>query len=753
MKTGLFISTVLLSLGLSSQAGNIDSPYTNSISGKGGVTPPGYVMPLVSNGSLSIHFDTEGMHNLASYAKHTEGVLWEGRRLGPPKDALLSFGHYRQEISVDSVACTCPDSWKQTIEEREAEMICENVYGGSLGVKTETFICPDRDIVAMRKTFTALQALPGSVNYKFKYDLSSDPTRFVMPRRMDFNPSWNEEDKCIDIAWSAYGMIDYSGLISFCCDCPSAVADTTLEDLSLNLSLDIRKGESRSVTFYFLYSDNLEGNDFKAGISEYKNLVRGSTFETLLASHKAVWNERWDRSFVHLPDARIERAYFGGLYQLLSNATKWSFPVGIGPWHGRYFAFDELYCYLAIASCNLLDLSRRVPEFRRKHLDKAVSRTRKTGARYPWEAMENGLEGAPQPYGHWFDHVFQMSHICTTMWTQFEYTNDLDYLKNVAYPVMKECSRFFLLHMCYTHPDGSVTFGKTTDLERLGGAVENPFFSSCGAIWAFEITAKAAQLLGGQDPELCCQFSKAAEGLRKTLPNDGTKYVPYEGCTDNSIAVTSGMYPYPVLSTDDPLEKAAVMHFYNERYSAGNMYAVGKGLCPWYASWIASAMCSYGIPDKSLALLKEASSQVGYFADHYEINEKDVMRNPWFTTAAGNYVNAVNQALLLSRGDSIYVCYSAPEEWADYSFKLPCFGNMVAEVCVKKGKLAQCDISVNDPAFDISPKTLFIPERLLDEKRINPLVRARMSKEAGLFKLDLDTSIIGPDGLKLVKKK
>ena len=57
--------------------------------------------------------------------------------------------------------------------------------------------------------------------------------------------------------------------------------------------------------------------------------------------------------------------------------------------------------------------------------------------------MENGLEGAPQPYSHWYDHVFHMAHVTTECWTHYLYTCDREYLEKVAYPVMKECSKFF----------------------------------------------------------------------------------------------------------------------------------------------------------------------------------------------------------------------------------------------------------------------------------------------------------------------
>ena len=709
--------------------------FVSTIQGTGTNLPPRYVMPLLSNGSLSIHFDIQGTQALADYNTRADGILWQGRRVGPPKDALFSFGHYRQEISYGGKTYTSPDRWSQTLDAGNAEIVCMNEYGDALTVKTEIIVHATHDIVAIRKTFRTSENLREPIRYRFCYNLSSQPDRFTMPRRMSFTPRWNAETESIDIGYTAIGERDYEGIISLMSNAP-AIHDESLERLSLQVEVKPEKGKEATIDFYILYADNLATGDYPTLMAEYRKTVKEGGYEGLLASHRKTWTAHWEKTKIEIPDKNLERAYIGGIYQLLTNATRWTFPVGIGLWEGRYFAFDETYCYLGLASSNHLDIARRAPEFRRKYLERACGRTRNTGARYPWETTEDGLEGAPQPYGHWYDHVFHMSHIATAAWTHYLYTCDKEYLRNVAFPVMKECSRFFMRHMCYEHPDGSITFGKTTDLERLGGAVENPFFSSCGAIYTFESTVKAAAILGIDD-DLYSQYARMAEGLRKTLPNDGQKYIPYKGCPENSIATVTGMYPYPVLSTDDPMERAAVQHFYNERYKAGNMYAVGNGLCPWYASWMASAMANYGERDKSLSLLQEAAAQIGYFSEHFEINEKDVVRNPWFTTAAGNYVHALDQTLLLNRDDDVFLCYSAPIEWKDYAFTLPAYGNILVSAEVRKGKLRSCTLSPNQWSSTCNTKTLWIPSSLIDEKRISKLARKVMQRDGDYYKFGI----------------
>lgn len=707
------------------------SIYT--INGVGNEMPMRYTMPLISNGSLSIHLDEQGSHNRVSSEDYLNSVLWQGRRKGAPADRLFPFGFLRQEIICGDKTYVTPASWTQSLDADRAMMICQNNYDCGIDVKSQIFVHADKDIVVIRKTFTTEKKLTSPIFYRLKYDLSCKDGEYRNPQRMEFHTSWSQDSEAIEIDYKAFGLRDYEGRISFMC--PTADShDYGLESLSYTVKVMPSVGKSTTVDFFILYSDIVDGKNFIDNIKAYQNEVKSNGYEGLLASHAATWADRWSQSHISIPDPQLQRAYIGGEYMLLSNATRWSFPVGIGLWEGRYFAFDEACCYLGLASSNHLDIARRAPEFRKSLLQKAVKRTKDTGCKWVWETMEDGSEGAPS--GYWMDHVFHMSHVATAAWTHFLYTNDREYLIQTAYPILLESARFYNIHMVYWHPDGSATFGKCTDLERLGPGIENPFFSSCGAIYTFECAAKAAKILGIED-EQTASFLRSAAALRKTLPRNDKMYIPYKGCKENSIAVTTGMYPYPVLSTDDPLERAAVNHFWEERYSAGNMYKMGSGLCPWYASWIASAMSNYGERTKSLSLLKEAASQIGYFAEHFEINEDEVVMRPWFATAAGNYVNAVNQTLLLNREDNIFVCYSAPIEWKDYSFTLPCYGNMVCRVKVQKGKLTECTFTANSAELPVEHKTVKIPAYLIKDNSLTNTAKSIGKVKDGMWSFDV----------------
>lgn len=94
-----------------------------------------------------------------------------------------------------------------------------------------------------------------------------------------------------------------------------------------------------------------------------------------------------------------------------SVATRWSFPVtlfghGAG-WSGRFFGWDEYYTAVGAMSAGKFDLSERPCVFRRKLLAPAVMRVSyyrapafgEMGARYVWEANEDGSEGTATACG------------------------------------------------------------------------------------------------------------------------------------------------------------------------------------------------------------------------------------------------------------------------------------------------------------------------------------------------------------------
>ena len=79
----------------------------------------------------------------------------------------------------------------------------------------------------------------------------------------------------------------------------------------------------------------------------------------------------------------------------------------------------------------------------------------------------------------------------------------------------------------------------------------------------------------------------------------------------------------------------------------------------------------------------------------FEINEKDCVFRPWFTTAAGSFIYAVNRMLVQREEDVLYIAPALPESEKSFSFKLSAYGNITVEVTVENLKLTDFKIIRN----------------------------------------------------------
>ncbi|MBU4459319.1 MAG: hypothetical protein KJ579_02025 [Verrucomicrobia bacterium] len=734
-RLSISICTALVTAMLSAAA---DDGFRSVVSGGPGPLPAGYVPPLISNGSLCMLLDYLGGQTQRAYCRMTPGIAWAGRRYGPPNDQLVPFGHFEWALDADGQACGAPVAWSQTLDTRAAVTICSNIYERGLTVETTVFTPLGRDLVVARRRIASTVPGTRTVRSTFRYQLTPAGNENRTPRRMTSSCAWNAAAPGAEFRFHADAHRACDGMVSVFSDKPVIAAiDRQAVALTSEFTLDAAKPVEQ--TFYVLFADSMDGEDFSARAATIQASVRQAGCDGLLARHTEAWAAYWDESYVRLPDARLERVYTTAQYHLRANATRWSFPVGLfnTHWAGRFFGWDEMFCYQALVSSNHRDIARRGPEFRHAGLKVALDRNGHYGkpgvygARYPWETLEDGTEAAPP--GFWMDHVFHMSNVALAAWFHYLYTSDLTYLEKIGYPVLRECARFFLATMVYTSPDGGMFIGKCTDLERLGPARQNPFMTSCGAIYTLESAAGAAALLKADGAEAAA-WRHAAAKLRESLPREGDRYVPYAGCTEESVASLGGLFPYPLFDATDALQRNAVHHFVAHGKVSGNMYPMGQSVCAWYAGWMASALAMLGDTAKPATLLREAAEGAGCFGELFEINEANVSMRPWFATASGNFVYALNQMLVQCRGGEVRIAPAVPNEWTDYAFKLACHGDLLAEVTVSGGRLARLSLLPGDVAAE-SRRTLVVPKALLEGVRTDAMAVTGVEERDGCCRI------------------
>jgi len=697
----------------------------NTVSGKADKIDEGkYATALISNGSISTTIDNLGVQKQRKYVSFVPSVAWEGRRYGVPSDALISMGWFDTVLKVNGAPQDKPVGWTQTLSNKEAYSYNKVEYPEAT-VETFAFVPAQYDMLVVKKIITPKKdaAVDFSFVYTFAPKTSSKPRDRVLTTDRILTPN------CATFAYTAYGHLAYRGLISIFSDAPSAPSFPNGDTAKLSSRAKASPSNPLVITYFVSYNDDFEKKDFAKESAKMRETAESKGFDGLFADNKASWAKYWEGSYIDIPNKEIEKTYYTGLYHQKCNSTKWSLPVGVfasSHWNGRFFGWDEAFNAMSLATSGKFEDSKRPSNFRKDKLPIAVNRVNKggtkegvwrnCGARYVWESLEDGHEGAP--LGYWIEHIFHMSNIVMETWGHYLYTNDKDFLKK-HYELMVECSLYYIKNHVYVN-DGKYTIGKCTDLERLGAAKENPYMTSCGVIYTLERTAKAADILG-VDGELAKEWRKIAAELRKTLPNDGTKYVPYPGSTDYSIGSVGGLYPYRVFDENDKLAKTAVYEFHKNIDKGGNMYDMGKSVNAWYAGWMSSALVVYNDKELPAKLLEGASKECGSFYDTYEINEPEinVRKCPWFTTGSGNYVYAVNQMLLRSEEDGrIMVATSVPDSWNDISFNLPAYGGLWVKAEIKGGKIVSIDLSAKGKGENGTKRTIVIPARFVDASKI-----------------------------------
>ena len=713
---------VCLCLAVAGAAAGPVLTHLNTVTGATNAVPQGYVPPLISNGSLCLLLDYQGGQSQRPYCRMTPGITWAGRRYGPPNDQLIPFGHFEWDVSADGKTCVAPAAWAQTLDTRLAVTVCSNAYANGLTVETTVFTPLERDLVVLRRRFVSSTLGPRHVRSTFRYQFTPPGNEGRWPKRVTGSGAWNETTRSVDFRFRADAHRPCEGLVSlFAVEPAAATVDACQSSLTSEFALDASTPFEQ--TCVLLFADSLDGQDYAERAAKLLDTVRQAGFDGLFAEHRRAWDAFWGEAYVRLPDAGLERVYNTAQYHLRANATQWSFPVGIfnTHWAGRFFGWDEMFCYQALVSSNHREIARRGPEFRCAGLKTALARAAHYGkpgtfgARYPWETLEDGTEAAPP--GFWMEHVFHMSNIALAAWFQYLYTEDASYLEKTGYPVIRECARFFLANMVYESPDGGMFIGKCTDLERLGPARQNPFMTACGAIYTLESAAQAAAVLKA-DPAEAPSWKQAALQLRESLPREGGRYVPYAGCKEESVASLGGLFPYPLFDDTSELQRNAAYHYVKHGRAFGNMYQVGQSVCAWYLGWMAAALAELGDTAEPVKLLAEAAEGAGRFGEMFEINEPKVSRTPWFSTASGNVVYALNQMLVQNRSGRIMIAQGVPAAWKEYAFKLACHGDLAVEVEVKDGRLARLSLLPGDAGRE-QQRAVVLPEGLVAETALN----------------------------------
>jgi len=635
------------------------------VAGTGDADPQGYVPVLVANGELAMTVDRSFGVKGVRTPHFSQGIFLEGRRVGHPERELLPQGLWTKKVLVDGKPVGAPERWEQRLDVKTGVVTCRLAYANGLTLTGETFVPFSQNTVAIRMTAEATRAMEVRLG-----------VAFVPPAHPRIVGDWQEPTAARrGWAYKSYGYRVLDGV-------------TAVHGRERTAAL--KPGETCEAAFFVTFSDSMRVHPGAP-----------KDYGALKAAHLADWAKYWAESSVSVPEPAVQRLWDMAGYHLRVNATPWSFPVGIldSHWQGHYFGFDEMYMHQGLVSAGHVGVARHAPDYRFATLRHALDRNRyggskrfvKYGARYFWESVEDGFSEGTVP-GEWMDHIFHMATIAKCAWQQWLYGRDRAWFEKKGYPVLLECARFYRNNWVYADSNGETYVGKCCDLERLGPSRERPFMTTCGVIYTLRAAAEASALVGANGEEAAA-FRTAAEALERSLPQRDGRYIACLNEPQESMATLAGFFPFPIFAPDHAPQREAVRHFIAEGRASGNMYPTGKKICPWYAGTMSAAASWMEDRTEPVRWLREAATAAGLFGEYFEINEPGAVCHPWFATAAGNCLYAVNQMLLCDRGGTAYLGYTVPPEWKDYSFALPSQSGVTVAMEVRAGRLVRLGVT------------------------------------------------------------
>lgn len=653
-----------------------------------------YAPPMLGNGAISIALDYTGAqsYDVSAHGPQckivTEGraVWWAGRRLGyPATRPLIPFGYLTHTFTLDGRALAEPEKWEQALDVRQALMNSVCRYSGAT-VWTEAFVHARYNVIAIEKEWRT----DAPAGYDLCYRLGAASGSRKLPGNFLVEQKLEAQGVCL--RYQADGQRVYRGVIRLMCDvpCRASIGENAY-------TLHIEPVPGRPVHFYLIFSDEDEPGP---GADELSERVLRDGYAALRKDHVEDWARYHAQGRVSLPDSTLERVYLTAQYALRISTTQWSIPPCLNDccWDARFFAFDEFFNFHGLLTSGHTDLARRVTDFRFGGLSSAVSRASSRGmsqAHYPWETVETHEEAAPP--GFYYDHIFHMANVALGQWYYALYTGDRDYLRDKGYPVMRACAEFYARHMLYRVEGGKLIVGRCTDLERLGASVLNPFMTTCGVIVTLRNTAQAAARLG-VDESLAREYTQMAQELLEALPQNGRRYLPAPNCEQRSIGVFAGCYPYPIFHGVNDLLLEAIRDYTDHEQSFGNMYTMGRGVSSWYAAWKAAVYARLSDADACVPALRQAAASTGCFGEFYEINEPGAVQyRPWFTTSAGTFLTAVNEALVQCEENAVLIAQGIPSAWQSFAFELPAWQGRYVRVRVENGRVTKCAVDGPGP--------------------------------------------------------
>ncbi len=403
-------------------------------------------------------------------------------------------------------------------------------------------------------------------------------------------------------------------------------------------------------------------------------------------SHQAYWRSFWDKLFVDAGHPYLTALYHMSLYEL-GITSRGSRPVQFNGalnlwnestrmWGDAYWCHNQSESYLQVYAANHVELADNFHAWIARVEPEAV----KAGKKY------FGVQGAYYPEVMGFRYVVKdpdkpesgagMGLMLSSgvryalmMWNRYQYTLDAAFLRDKAYPVIRDCAAFYA-HYAKLGPDGLYHVSPTMSWEEPPvGADSQPDCAAWRAI--FPLAIEASEMLGVDRDQVTVWkdlLAKAPpypvrDGLFSVVMRDDGTPEP----TDHfqwQLPNLSAVFPYSVIGigSDPALKKLADDTFVRYRYNAD----AGHEFLPVIAARLGNAEWWRGAMFQYVQYMQVYDQGLFHYYNTVGSKEKESGNggelHPYLE-GSGILATAVNEMLLQSYDGIIRVFPATPERW------------------------------------------------------------------------------------------
>ncbi|MFF1356392.1 Tat pathway signal sequence domain protein [Streptomyces sp. NPDC058297] len=244
----------------------------------------------------------------------------------------------------------------------------------------------------------------------------------------------------------------------------------------------------------------------------------GLPYDALAVTHRAWWRAYYRKSFLSVPDARIQRFYWIQLYKTASAARRdapvmatsgpWLEPT---PWPATWWNLNVQLEYWLIHGSNHLELdavTRALGEFRDNLTAEVAAPYRADSLGIPrttdMHLVNGGATSNAQGYGVGIPgqdtptpEVGNLTWALHNVWLSYRHTMDEKILRDVLFPLLRKAINYYL-HFLEPGADGKLHLPATFSPE-YGGNTRDCNYDLMLLTWGCRTLLDSAELLGIED--------------------------------------------------------------------------------------------------------------------------------------------------------------------------------------------------------------------------------------------------------------